>query len=159
MGAFKATDIMEIAMRIEENGENFYRFSVQLAKDEEVKKIFQDLAQAEANHRKVFERIFIGLEKERLPETYDGEYAAYLHDYVDGNVIFRKDLFEKELSKIRDVREAVDFAIRRELDSILYYQEIKGFVPQKDHSAIDKIIEEERSHFKGLSSLLARLSK
>lgn len=150
---------MEFAMRIEENGENFYRFAIQLAKDEDVKAIFQDLAQAEANHRKLFERIFAGLEKERLPETYDGEYAAYLHNYVDGNIIFKKDMLERELSKIKDVKGAVEFAIRRELDSILYYQEIKCIVPAGDHATIDKIIEEERSHFKGLSNLLTRLTR
>ncbi|HOJ51764.1 MAG TPA: ferritin family protein [Syntrophales bacterium] len=159
MSTFKASDIMEFAMRIEENGENFYRFAIQLTGDEGIKKIFQDLAQAEANHRQLFARIFADLEKERLPETYDGEYAAYLHNYVDGHIIFKRDLLEKELLKIKNAKEAVDFAIRRELDSILYYQEIKGFVPEKDHPTIDKIIEEERSHFKGLSQLLTRLPK
>ncbi|MCX7981530.1 MAG: ferritin family protein [Syntrophales bacterium] len=159
MSTFKATDIMEFAMRIEENGENFYRFAVQLARDEEVKRLFQELAQAEANHRKLFERIFASLEKERLPETYDGEYAAYLHNYVDGNIIFKKDMLENELGKIKDVKEALDFAIRRELDSILYYQEIKCFVPVKDHPTVDQVIEEERGHFKSLSNLRTRLSK
>lgn len=156
MSVFKVSDIIEFAIRIEENGENFYRYAVQLTADEELKKTFQELAQAEAQHRKLFERLFAGIEQERPPETYDGEYAAYLHNYVDNNIIFTKELLEAELAKIKDVPAALDFAIRMEMDSILYYHEIKNFVPHKDHPTVDEIIEEERRHFKGLSHLRSR---
>ena len=43
MSVFNGSDIVEFAVRIEENGENFYRFAVQLAKDEEAKQIFLNL--------------------------------------------------------------------------------------------------------------------
>ena len=45
MSVFKGSDIVEFAIRIEENGENFYRYAVQLAKDEDTKKIFLNLAE------------------------------------------------------------------------------------------------------------------
>ena len=38
MSVFEASDIVEFAIRIEENGANFYRFAVQIAKDESTKK-------------------------------------------------------------------------------------------------------------------------
>jgi len=157
MNPFKASDIVEFAIRIEENGENFYRYATQLTNDEEVKRSFQNLAQAEAQHRQLFERLLAVVESGRPPETYDGEYAAYLHNYVDGNIIFKKEMLTQELEKIKNVKDAIAFAIRRELDSILYYQEIKNFISEKEHPTIERIIEEERKHFKGLSSLLARL--
>jgi len=156
MNVFKVSDIVEFAIRIEENGENFYRYAVQLTSDEELKKAFLELAQAEAQHKKLFERLFSRVDQERPPETYDGEYAAYLHNYVDNNIIFKKELLEGELAKIKDIPSALDFALRREMDSILYYHEIKIFVPPKDHAIVDEIIEEERRHFKGLSNLRSR---
>lgn len=159
MSVFKGSDIVEFAVRIEENGENFYRYAIQLAKDEDTKKIFQNLAEAEAHHKKTFGKIFAVMEKSNPPETYDGEYAAYLHNYVDGNIIFKKDVMEAELAKVKDVLSAIDFAIRRELESILYYHEIKRLVPASEHGVIEEVIEEERKHFKGLSNLRTRYSK
>ena len=159
MSVFKGSDIVEIAIRIEENGENFYRYAVQLAKDEETKKIFRNLAEAEVYHKRTFEKIFAVMEKEALPESYDGEYASYLHNYVDNSIIFKKDVMENEMAKVKDVLSAIDFAIRRELDSILYYHEIKPLVPKSEHAVIDDVIEEERKHFKGLSNLRTRYTK
>lgn len=153
MGVFKASDIVEFAVRIEENGANFYRFAVQLVKDEYVKTLFEQLANAEMQHKKTFEKIFAAMEKTAPPESYSGEYAAYLHNYVDNAVIFKKEALDQEIAKIKDSMSALDFAIQRELDSILYYHEIKGLVPAHEHAAIDKIIEEERRHVDMLSAI------
>jgi rubrerythrin len=156
MSVFKGSDIVEFAVRIEENGENFYRYAIQLAKDEETKKIFENLAEAERHHKRIFEKIFAAMEKSNPPETYDGEYAAYLHNYVDGNIVFTKEVMATELAKVKYVLSAIDFAIGRELDSILYYQEIKQFVPASEHGVVEEVIDEERKHFKGLSNLRTR---
>ncbi|MDQ5988157.1 MAG: hypothetical protein CSYNP_03913 [Syntrophus sp. SKADARSKE-3] len=159
MSVFKGSDIVEFAVRIEENGENFYRFAVQLAKDEETKQIFMNLAQAEANHKRTFEKIFASMEKDIPAESYDGEYMAYIHNYVDNNIIFNKEIMDKELANVKDSLSAIDFALRRELDSILYYHEIKRLVAATEHGAIEEIIEEERKHFNGLSNLRSRHTK
>lgn len=159
MNVFKGSDIVEFAIRVEENGESFYRYAVQLVKDEETKKMFGILADAEKQHQKTFRRLFASMEKYIPPETYDGEYAAYLHNYIDGNVIFDKEALNKEFTKIKDVLSAIDYAIKRELDSMLYYHEMKRLVPENEHAVIDEIIEEERRHFKGLSSLRTRYAE
>jgi rubrerythrin len=151
MKVFEASDIVEIAIRIEENGTNFYKFAEQIAKQEEAKKLFADLALAEIAHKKFFEGIFAKMEKYSPPESFEGEYSSYLHDYVDSNIIFTREAMDKELTKVKDTISALDFAIRRELDSILYYHEIKRFVPIAQHAAIDQIIDEERKHFSKLS--------
>lgn len=153
---FEAGDILEIAMRIEENGSNFYRYAVQLAHEEDTKKLFEHLAKEEENHKAVFKGMLSTLEVHDLPESYPGEYASYLHNYADNNLIFTKETMDRELAGITDTLSAIDFAIRRELDSILYYHEIKGFVSKDQHSAIDEIINEERKHFNLLSKLRTR---
>ncbi|TFG35392.1 MAG: hypothetical protein E4H45_02920 [Nitrospirales bacterium] len=150
---FEASDIFEIAMRIEENGSNFYRFAVQLAKDEKTKEMFTHLAEEEDKHKATFKNLFSKIKTHSPPESYPGEYGAYLHEYADNNLIFSKEVMDEELAKIKNTIAALDFAIRRELDSILYYQEIKGFVPKGDHAAIDDIINEERKHFQMLSEI------
>ena len=158
MQVFQASDIVEIAVRIEENGVNFYRFAEQLAKQEEAKKLFASLAEAEVAHKRMFEGIFATMDKSTPPESYQGEYAAYLRAYVDNNIIFTKEVMDKELAKVKDTLAAFDFAIKRELDSILYYHEIKRLVPAAQHAAIEQIIEEERKHFSSLTEMKKRFS-
>lgn len=150
---FEAGDILKIAMRIEENGATFYRYAVQLAKEEKAKELFNWLADAEDAHRAIFQKMLSGIQTVTPPESYPGEYGAYLHRYADNRLIFKKEVMDAELAKITDTLSAIDFAIDREVDSILYYQEIKGFVSQDQHENIDAIINEERKHFQVLSKM------
>jgi rubrerythrin len=158
MGVFAASDIMEVAIRIEENGYNFYKSAEQIAKKENEKKLFAGLAQAEVAHKKTFEKILAGMEKGDQFENYEGEYGTYLKSYVDNNLIFTKEVMDKQLAKITDTKSALDFAIQRELDSILYYHEIKRLVSSAQHAAIEKVIEEERKHFLSLTAMKKSLA-
>ncbi len=146
-----------MAVRIEENGENFYRFAVQLAGKEEVKALFQRLADEEVKHRRIFAGMLAGIDRNLPPERYDGEYAAYLHDYVDNRLVFKAGAFAAEMAKIKDEASALDFAIQRELDSIHYYREMREMLPAEECGAVDRIINEEKEHFIRLSSLRKRI--
>jgi rubrerythrin len=157
---FDATDIVQFAVRIEENGANFYRFAVQLTKDDDVKKIFERLAEEEVKHGKTFSQIFAAMEKSPPPpEMFDGEYGAYLRSYVDNAIIFKKEALDKELALVKDTVGALDFAIRRELDSITYYHEIKALLGAGNLDAVDKIIAEERKHYCILTDLKKQFAK
>ena len=81
MSVFAASDIVEVAIRIEENGVNFYKFAEQIAKKEDEKKLFAGLAQAKVAHKKTFEKLFAGMEKSNLQESYEGEFGEYLRAY------------------------------------------------------------------------------
>ncbi|MEW6333417.1 MAG: ferritin family protein [Thermodesulfobacteriota bacterium] len=157
MAVLETSDIVEVAIRIEENGANFYRYAVQVAGSEETKALFGQLADDEAEHRKVFAELLAGMDASAPVEGYDGEYAAYLHDYVDNRLVFKKEALAGELARIRDEASALDFAIRRELDSLHYYREIRELLPADRRGAIDRIILEEKEHFKKLSEMKKRL--
>jgi rubrerythrin len=150
MGIFNIHDIIEFAIRIEEDGEAFYRDAAERAGYESARQLFLGLADAEIGHKKTFQSIRDGLGDYQPAETYDGEYGAYLRNYIDGKVVFGRD---KGSRSGLDLAGAIDFAIGRELDSILYYQEVKRFVPEHEHAMVDKIIEEERRHFLRLSEM------
>jgi len=156
MQVFAASDIVEVAIRIEENGINFYKFAEQIAKQEDAKKLFSQLAQAEAAHKRTFEKFFAAMEKFNPPEQYAGEYSAYLRNYVDNNLIFTKEIMDRQLAKVTERWGPLRFAMQRELDSVLYYHEIKNLVPAAQHEAIDKIIEEERRHYTMLCDMKKR---
>jgi rubrerythrin len=139
-------DVLNFAVRIEEDGEAFYRKTALVAEEGEVKKLFLRLADEEVGHKKVFQDMSSKLEEYSPTESYSGEYMAYLRDYIDSKVVFTKEK-EKQSSTVNDTPSAIDFAMERELDSILYYQEVKQFIMERQWRIIDGIIAEERKHF------------
>lgn len=147
MKVFNAHDVLQFAIRIEENGEAFYRETASIMADSEVKALFARLADEEVNHRKTFESMLAQLADYRPTESYDGEYLSYLKSYIDGRAIFKDHPKIPEMAKVRDRETALDFAVQREADSILYYEEVKKIAGEKYTSVIDRIIDEERKHF------------
>jgi len=151
MISFAANDVLEFAIRLEENGEHFYLEAAKTTADGSVKELFESLAKDEISHKKIFLALLSKISVFEPPEGYPGEYLAYLQNYMDGKVIFTKEN-SLALPTINNTLEALDFAIQREMDAIFYYQELKPFVAPKDHKILDAIIEEERRHFASLST-------
>ena len=154
---FTASDVLQFAVRLEEDGKLFYREAADRSNKSEVKKLFNSLASDEADHKKKFEAL---LSKETViepREDYPGEYISYLHDYIDGKIFVALD-DKSAKSESSNVAKALEFAIRREMESIQYYQELKSFVPVDDHNTVDKIIDEERKHFMQLSKAKKKLT-
>ncbi|NOR17034.1 hypothetical protein GQ543_04910 [candidate division WOR-3 bacterium] len=152
MSLFEPSEVFQFAIRIEENGEKFYRQMVQKFEDPKVKELFSYLADEEIKHKKTYEEMVSKIEKYEPFETFPGEYFAYLRAYAD-KIIFTQKEFDEEIAKIKDINAALDYAINAELNSILYYQEVKNLVSENQRSTIDKIIEEERRHFVKLSEI------
>jgi rubrerythrin len=156
MALLSASEVFQFAVKIEENGYAFYQKYAATLPAGNSKEMFNYLADEERKHIKVFSEMLGRLEDFKQTVNYPDEYFAYLQSYAD-NLIFKKGELEQEIENIKEAKEAVDFGIRRELDSILYYQEIKSFVPEKDSHLIDSVIGEERKHFTKLSQLKRKL--
>lgn len=154
---FDVSEVFQFAVRIEENGEQLYRKVAEKNSEQEIKKLFSFLADEEVRHKKIFTEMLSKITKYEPSETYPGEYFQYLKSYADA-IVFSPEI-ERELDTAGGVLKAVDFAIRRELDSVMYYLETKKVVPETQHQVMDKIIEEERSHFVQLSKIKEQLSK
>ncbi len=152
MRVFNAYDVLQFAVRIEENGEAFYRAAARNTHDQKVAELFDRLAAEEVGHRRTFEGMREDVGDLKPTESYEGEYVAYLQDYIDGKAVFEAHQdASSSPSGVTDRLSAFDFAIQREVDSIVYYQELRPFVPEKYHKTLDGIIAEERTHFSLLS--------
>ena len=152
MDIFKASEVFEVAAQIEQNGEKLYRHAVTVTDDAKMKDVFTYLAEEEVKHRKLFERLAEKVEHYQAPETYAGEYCAYVRAYAEG-IVFSPEKMEQELANIKSADDAVEMGIQREIESILYYLEIKSFVPKDQWEDVDRIIEEERKHYLRLVDL------
>lgn len=153
MNIFSTGDILQFAMRIEEDGEMFYHKAALNAEAKETRDFFNTMADEEARHKTVFEEMLKGIDVNPPAESFRGEYAAYLRDYIDGKVVFTKKEKDQVMPDTLDTIGAIRFAMGREVDSILYYHEAKQFIDKKHYAAIDRIIEEERKHFVKLAEM------
>ena len=154
---FTASDVLQFAVRMEEDGGRFYREAADRSEKAEVKKLFNSLASDEANHKKIFEEFLLKEDLFEPREDYPGEYLSYLHDYIDGKIFVALD-DKSARSESGNVAKALEFAIRREMESIHYYQELKAFVSIEGQESLDKIIDEERRHFMQLSEAKKKLT-
>jgi len=157
MAIFEAKEIFKFAIRIEENGEKFYRFASNLVEDDETKKIFNYLADEEMKHKEIFTDLLSGITKDVSFDNYSDEYFDYLRYYID-NIIFTEEQLKVQEKEVKDVSSAIKFAMQRELDSILYYHEVEKFVSKDKKSLIEKIIAEERKHYAKLSEMKKNLT-
>ncbi len=157
---FSISEIFQFAIKIEENGEKFYKAVAQKIKEHETKTVFLILAEEEVRHRQIYEKMLSEIESYKPEEIYPEEYFLYLKAYVD-NIIFsdkKLDEFLKFNINI-DLSYAIDYAMQKEVESILYYIEIKKFVSKEQSTKVDKIIEEERRHYLKLQNLKKEISK
>jgi len=153
-----ASEIYQFAIRIEENGEKFYRQMAKKLNEPEVRELFTLLADDEVAHKKTFKEMLSQIENYEPPESYPGEYFEYLRAYVD-NVLFSINKFDEDIRKINNSLEAIQFVIDKELDSVLYYQEMRNVVLEHQKELIEKIIEEERRHVVKLSEIKRDIEK
>lgn len=150
MNIFSVGEIVNFAIEIEKNGEKFYRSAAEKITDEKIKSLFTVLADEETEHRKTFENLLGKVKNYEISDDLGGEYFTYLKAYVDGKI------FNKNIPKVKNTVDIIQFALNAERDSILYYLEMKNFVQEDDGKIVDKIIEEERQHFVKLTQIAAK---
>ncbi|MFN3966259.1 MAG: ferritin-like domain-containing protein [Endomicrobiia bacterium] len=150
---FKASELVEFAIQIEKNGEAFYLAVSKKTKSQEIKEAFIYLAQEEVRHRKIYEGLLKTVENYQPREIYPEEYFQYLRAYADQHIFVKNNEIEEKASKVKSDIEAIDIALGFEKDSILFYIEMRNFVPDNEKPIIDKIIEEEHRHYTKLTEV------
>lgn len=158
MPRFSASEVFQFAIKIEEDGENFYNEAANNTENEDIKNMFIYLAGQEVEHKEFFSEILSGIEDYKPEDNYPDEYFIYIKAYAD-KMIFSAEKQRAQISGMNDLKGVLDFAAQRELDTILYYQEIKGIANSSQRGHIDKIIQEERKHFLEISKIKNVLSK
>lgn len=147
-------ELFEFAQRIEENGLRFYQEALRGSTAPEARVLFEYLADEEAAHQKAFVQmqsdaaLLAGISGESL------DNFAFLKAFVH-HVVFAPEL-KKQVAALKHPADIIRFALRRESESLLYYEEIKQLFSVPAHAALDRIIAEETQHYLKLSRLLEK---
>jgi len=156
--SFSGSELINIAIGIEGRGIAFYDIMTRSTKNAVARDVFQYLADMEREHIQTFQSMLTEADKYQFPETYAGEYTAYLRALVD-SAVFTDDFVTSEMAtKASSDIEAMELAIGAEKDSILFYYEMKDIMPQRAQPTVNKIIAEEKSHLRQLSELKKKLA-
>jgi len=155
---FSGSELINIAIGIEKRGIAFYDTMAKSTENTATRDVFKYLADMERAHIHIFQGMLGEADKYQIPETYAGEYAAYLQALVD-SAVFTDDTITSEMAtQASSDIEAMELAIGAEKDSILFYYEVKEIMPQRAQPTVSKIIAEEKSHLRELSELKKKLS-
>ena len=151
--AFSVSELINIAIGIERRGIAFYDTLARSTENATARDVFKYLADMEREHIQIFQGMLSEADKYQPPETYAGEYTAYLQALID-SVVFTDDMVNSQMAISADSDiKAVELAISAEKDSILFYYEMKDLMPRRAQPTVDKIITEEKSHLRQLSEL------
>jgi rubrerythrin len=155
---FEGSEIVEIGIQIEKNGRDFYATLAENSTHTKAKEVFGFLAGEEEKHIQIFQKIFDTTQRYEPPESYPGEYLAYMRALADECVFTRKDQGGPIAKNTKDANDALLKGIGFEKDSIVFYGSMKKVVAPYDHNVIDELISQEQKHLQILLDLKSALS-
>lgn len=150
---FRASEVLDMAVRVEHQGADFYEKCAQVSAETSVRNVFELLMDQEFEHAQVFSRMKQGLEDYELPESYPGETKSYLDSFVKDRIFLDQEQAVDLGRKVSDPLAAVQLALEFEKSSILFYSGMKQVVRSSEQDTIDRVIGEEHMHIRRLLDL------
>ncbi|MBC7321438.1 ferritin family protein [bacterium] len=151
---YSLEEILEIAIRIEEDGVVFYESLANRTKNKEAVEIFRYLAGEEKEHIAVFKSIYKDLTGRRFDKAFNEEEAnLYLHSLVENRVFKNQKEIKEFVEDARAELSAIELAIQIEKDTILYYYEILEGLEDREKNLVKEIISQEKTHIYRLTNL------
>jgi rubrerythrin len=154
---FSARELVEIAIGMERNGIAFYDVLAKTTENAEVRAIYDYLAAEERRHLATFQEMMPSVAGSGPQEVYSEDYALYLKALVDSLIFSDEAMAREEAQQVTNDTQTLDIALTMEKESILFYSEMRGLVRRPQQEVVDRVIEEERSHFRQFSALKEKL--
>ena len=154
MPAFTAADALSMALEIEKNGETYYEAVAAKDTSDDIQALFEDLANQERIHYKVFRDMLEDVSSAKKP-TDDAmqDYGLYVEAAL-GNALFGEDRALSMAEEATSTEEALRAALGFEKDTLLFFYDLREMVAEKDREAITQIITEEKRHVRRLAMML-----
>lgn len=161
MYSFNADDLLEVAIRIEANGAEFYRKAAGLQANPENRDMLEKLAAMEDQHQVTFEKLREQLsDAEKTPTVFDPENdaARYLASMADTHGGEGSPKAADALTGSESLASILETAIGLEKESVLFYVGMKDLIPpQYGQEKLEAIIKEERRHIAQLDAVRKKL--
>ena len=151
---FSAREILDIAIRLEKNGETVYRGAIKKLSDPNLSLLLEWMADEEARHARCFSR----MQQKLTLEPPDPMAEEMGHDLLNNLLAGQNfSLEDVDFSRIDHINTMIATFIEFEEDTILFYRMLETFI--QDESALQElsaIVAEEEHHIEKLKSLMHR---
>jgi rubrerythrin len=149
---FSTTEILDLAIRIEKNGEAVYRQAAEKMSNPELASLLTWMADEEAKHAGWFANL-----KSQLATASINPFLEQMSHSLFDDLLGEKNFSHKDVDfdRIQTVGEMMDIFIEFEKDSILFFEVLEPFI--EDETTLEnlkKIIAEENSHITKLQQFI-----
>ena len=149
---FSFSEVIDMAVQIEKNGEQTYLAALDHIHDAGLKQLLEWIAEEERHHAKWFADLKGTFDILDENETIQEMNETLVRDYL-GDQAF--SLKEVDFSKVGRINDLIYIFIEFETDSILFYEMLLPFIRDEDTLAqLYKIIAEENGHVYQLRELI-----
>lgn len=156
---FSMQEVIEMAVTTERSGQAFYQSAAKVARKDNLKELFQHLAEEEEKHLKTFQSFYNTLKKEAEITPYNWEEAKlYLEALVDSKFFASPEKAINLAKEAKDELEVIYAAIDFEKDTLLFFYQILDMIRSREQELVKRIIEQEKKHIQRLSATRSKLS-
>ena len=143
---YSGQEIIEIAVRIEENGNEFYTTAAEtLAESNDIKGLFYDLAEKEILHISIFQKLAEKFDADSFDfEAQDA--SGYINHLAESHIFGKPESGKKLALTLKTPKEGLEAAFRFENDSVAFYTELLKHTRRDAKKLVQQIIDEEKEH-------------
>jgi len=154
---FTIKEVIDLAIRIEKNGEAVYRSAIERISNPTLVSLLEWMADEEVSHAKWFSEL--KQEVETLSRNpFIEEMSRELLNDTFGEQSF--SLKEVDFSQVDRINDLINIFIEFEKDSILFYEMLQPFIQSEDTLVtLNKIIAEEKRHIEQLREFMENEAK
>jgi rubrerythrin len=154
MALLTGDEIIEIAMRLEESGEAFYRAAAEKATTDSVKALFEELALQEQYHRRAFQQMGRNaVELTLSPEQWE-DFQAYTGALLQQHFFSDPENALNVASEAKDEQAALQAALEFERETLLFFHALRDVIRGREQEVVEGIIQEEQRHIRRISKLV-----
>jgi rubrerythrin len=158
MPVFRASELLNIAIKDEETGIAFYRTLAEKTANSELRERLLAISKQEEMHAARFKEMLSDVGDYKPQERYAGEYEDYLNTLLEMRAFPGPEEAAAKAQMITSDAEAISISLKLEKDTLLFLSELKNFVSDAHQEYVDAVIEEEREHLKELAELQKKLA-
>jgi rubrerythrin len=155
MALLTGDELVEIAMRLEQEGEAFYNAAAERANTAQIKELFEELALQEQYHYRTFQQMGRDIVRTALSDDQWDQFQEYSGALLNQRIFDKPHGALSKVASVQDEREALEAALGFEKETLQFYHGLRDVVRGADQQTVDRIIGEEEQHIRRLSGVLA----
>lgn len=151
---FSANEILDMAIKLEKNGEVTYRDAIEKVTNPELIILLEWMADEEVKHANWFAELKLKLDQKNVNPFMEKMSRELFNDLLGDKNFSLKDV---DFSSVNEIVDLIAIFIEFEKDSVRFYQVLEPFIEDPVClESLKKIIDEEKRHIKRLQELMGR---